>query len=155
MSLWLLPRDRENGPHIQSSLLQYLRCHDHMWRERRQRLFKQYASFPLVHRHIWRWFHHLHVGPTYHSYLSSKNPYPLNPKELDIFYFLLICTKWPKRPKYQRLISLSYKLHSIECIPRDNTTLAFLLVIFWKAGTRVMVKSLRIVPIVFDLALTL
>ena len=94
------------------------------------------------------------VGPTYHRYLPLKNPYPLNPEELDVFYFLLIGTKRPKRPKFQRAVSSSSELHAIECIPRDNTTLAFLLIIRQKTGTRGMIKSLGIVPNLFDLALT-
>ena len=95
------------------------------------------------------------VGPTYHRYLPSKNLYPLNPEESDIFYFLLIGTKRPKRPKLQRAVSLSYQLHAIKCIPRDNTTLAFLFIILQKADTIVMIRSLGIFPSVFDLALTL
>ena len=95
------------------------------------------------------------IVPTYHRYLPSKNPYPLNPEESDIFYFLLIGTKRPKRPKFQRAVSSSSQLHAIKCIPRDNTTLALLLIIRQKADTRGMIKSLRIVPSVFDLSITL
>ena len=96
-----------------------------------------------------------YIGPAYHRYLPSKNPYPLNLKESDIFYFLLIVTKLPKRPKFQRSVSSSSKLHAIECISRDNYTLAFLLIFRQKSGTKGMIKSLGIVPSVFDLALTL
>ena len=95
------------------------------------------------------------LGPTYHRYLPSKNPYPINPKESDIFYFLLIGTKRPKRPKFQIVVSLSSQLHAIECIHRENTTLAFLLIILRKDDTRDMIKFLGIVPSVFYLTLTL
>ena len=88
-------------------------------------------------------------------YLPSKNPNALNPEESDIFYFLLIGTRRPKGPKSQRAVSSSSELHSIECTPRYNTTLAFLLIVILKAGPRGMIKSLGIVPSVFDLALTL
>ena len=36
---------------------------------------------------------------------AFKNPYPPKPEESDLFYFLLIRTKWPKSPKFQRAVS--------------------------------------------------
>ena len=77
---------------------------------------------------------------------AFENPYPLNPKESDLFYFLLIRTKRPKSTKFQRAVSSSSELHAIQCIPRGTTTLAFLLIIRRKADTRDMRKSLHIVP---------
>ena len=86
---------------------------------------------------------------------AFENPYPLNTEESDLFYFLLIRTKRPTSPKLQRAISSSSKLHAIQRTPRDNTTLAFLLIICQKADTRGMRKSVLIVPSVLDFALTL
>ena len=86
---------------------------------------------------------------------AFENPYPLNPEESDLFYFLLICTKRPKSPIFQRAVLSSSELHAIQCIPRVATTLAFLLIIRQKANTRDMRKSLQIVPSVLDFALTL
>ena len=60
---------------------------------------------------------------------AFENQYPLNPVESDLFYFLLICMKRPKSPKFQRAVSSSSELHAIQHIPRENTTLAFLLLI--------------------------
>ena len=60
---------------------------------------------------------------------AFKNPYPLNPKKSDLFYFLLIRTKQSKSPKFQRAVSSSSELHVIQRIPRDTTTLAFLLIL--------------------------
>ena len=86
---------------------------------------------------------------------AFENQYPLNPKESDLFYFLLIRTKRPKSPKFQKAVSSSSELHAIQRIPRDNTTLALLLIIRQKADTRDMRKSVLIVPCVLDFALTL
>ena len=60
---------------------------------------------------------------------AFENRYPLNPEESGLFYFLLICTERPKSPKFQRAVSSSSELHAIRSIPRENTTLAFLLLI--------------------------
>ena len=51
---------------------------------------------------------------------AFENRYALNPEESDLFYFLLICTKRPKSPKFQREVSSSYNLHAIQRIPREN-----------------------------------
>ena len=85
---------------------------------------------------------------------AFKNPYPLNTKKLDLFYFLLIRTKWPKSPKLQREVSSSSELHAIKHIHRNNTTLAFLLILCQKSDSRGMRKSLLKVPTVVDFALT-
>ena len=84
---------------------------------------------------------------------AFKNPYLLNPKKSDLFYFLLIRMKRPKSPKWQRAVSSSSALHAIKRIPRDTTTLAFLLILLKNADSRGMRKSLLKVPIVVDFAL--
>ena len=84
---------------------------------------------------------------------AFKNLYPLNPQKSDLFYFLLIRTKRPKSPKLQRAVSSSSALHAIKCIPRDNTTLAFLLILLQNAYSRSMRKSLLKVRTVVDFAL--
>ena len=83
---------------------------------------------------------------------AFKNPYPLNPKKSDLFYFLLIRTKRPKLPKLQRAVSSSSALHAIKRIPRDTTSLAFLLIILQNADIRGIRKSLLKVPTVVDFA---
>ena len=85
---------------------------------------------------------------------AFKNPYPLNPEKSDLFYFLLIRTKQPKSPKFQREVSSSSKLHAIQRIPRDTTTLAFLLILRKNADSRGMRKSLHKIATVVDFALT-
>ena len=85
---------------------------------------------------------------------AFKNLYSLNPEKSDLFYFLLIRTKRPKSPKFQKTISSSYALHAIKRIPRDTTTLAFLLILLQNADSRGMRKSLLKVPTVVDFALT-
>ena len=85
---------------------------------------------------------------------AFKNPYALNPEKSDLFYFLLIRTKRPKSPKLQRAVSSSSELHAIEHIPRDTTTLSFLLIILQNADSRGMRKSLLKDPTVVDYALT-
>ena len=85
---------------------------------------------------------------------AFKNPYPLNPKKSDLFYFLLIRTKWPKSPKLQRAVSSSSTLHTIKRIPRDTTTLALLWILLQNVDSRGMSKSLLKVPTVVDFALT-
>ena len=102
--------------------------------------------------HHFIWYFYSRVGGTYHSYLTSKKPYPLNPKESDLFHLLLIGTKHPKRPRFQRAVSSSPQLHTIQCIPGDNTSLAFLFIFLRKANTGGMIKSLGIFPSVFYLA---
>ena len=83
---------------------------------------------------------------------AFKNPHPLNPEESDLFYFLLICTKRPKSPKFQRAVSSSSELHAIQRTPRETTTVAFLLVLLQKFDSRGMRKSLHKVPTVLDFA---
>ena len=85
---------------------------------------------------------------------AFKNPYPLNPEESDLFYLLFIRTKQPKSPKFQRALSSSSELDAIQRIPRDTTTVAFLLILLQKADSSGMRKSLHKVPIVLDFALT-
>ena len=75
---------------------------------------------------------------------ALENPYSLNPEESDLFYFLLIRPRRPKSPKFRRAVSSSYKLHAIQCIPRDTTTLAFLLIIIRKVNTRGMRNPYKI-----------
>ena len=81
---------------------------------------------------------------------QNETPYPLNPEKSDLFYFLLIRTKRQKLPKLQRAVSSSSALLSIKCIPRDTTTLAFLLILLQNANSRGMRKSLLKVPTVVD-----
>ena len=85
---------------------------------------------------------------------AFKNPYPLNPKESDFFYFLLIRMKRPKSSKFQRAVSSSSKFHAIQRIPRDTTTLAFLLILRQKSDIRGMRKYLHKVPTVLDFSIT-
>ena len=88
------------------------------------------------------------------KFFTFKNPYLLNPEESYLFYFLLIRTKQPKSPKFQRAVSSSSELHAIQRIPRETTTVAFLLILQQKADSRGMRKSLHKVPTVLDFALT-
>ena len=81
---------------------------------------------------------------------AFKNPYPLNHKKSDLFYFLLIRMKQPKSPKLQRAVSSSSALQAIKCIPRDTTSLTFLLIILQNADSRGIRKSLLKVPTVLD-----
>ena len=85
---------------------------------------------------------------------AFENLYPLNTEESDLFYFLLIRTKQPKSLKFQRAVLSPSELHAIQRIPRDTTTLAFLLILREKADSRGMRKSLHKVPTVLDFALT-
>ena len=85
---------------------------------------------------------------------AFKNPYPLNPEKSDLFYFLRIRMKQPKSPKFQRAVSSSSEINAIQHIPRDTTTLAFLLIIRQNADSRGMRKSLHKVATVVDFALT-
>ena len=97
------------------------------------------------------------VGPNRGEHtkgFSFKNPYPLNPEKSDLFYFLLISTKQSKSPKFQIAVSSSCELHAIQRIPRDTTTVAFLLILLQKSDSRGMRKSLHKVPTVLDFALT-
>ena len=85
---------------------------------------------------------------------AFKYPYLLNPEKSDLFYFLLIRTKQPKLPKFQRAVSSSSELHAIQRIPRDTTTIAFLLILRQNADSRGMRKSLQKVATVINFALT-
>ena len=70
---------------------------------------------------------------------AFKNPYPLNPEKSDLFYSLLIRMKQPKSPKFQRAVSSSSEINAIQHIPRDTTTLAFLMPLmldFWRSIKR-------------------
>ena len=69
------------------------------------------------------------------KFFAFKKPYPLNPEESGLFYLLLIRTKRPKSPNFQREVSSSSELHAIQRIPRDTTTLAFLLILCQKSKT--------------------
>ena len=80
------------------------------------------------------WWKKISMGePLARGYIPKifafKNRYPLNPEESDLFYFLLIRTKRPISPKFQRAVSSSSELHAIQRIPRENITLSFLLII--------------------------
>ena len=116
-----------------------------------------HMQLPDIER--WTWVNkgriNSYIGKGYiPKVFAFKNLYPLNPKKSYLFYFLLICTKWPKPPKFQRVVSSSSELRAIQCIPRDNTTLTFLLIIRRKNDTRGMRKSVLSVPSVLDFALT-
>ena len=86
------------------------------------------------------------------KFFAFKNPYPLNPEESDLFYFLLIRIKRPKSPKFQKAVSSSSKIPSIQRIPRDTKTLAFLFILCQKVDSRGMRKYLHKVPTVDFLA---
>ena len=85
---------------------------------------------------------------------SFENRYPLNPENLDLFYFLFIRTKRPKSPKLQRAVSSSSALHAIKRTPKDTTTLALLLILIQNTDSRGMSKSQHKVATVVDFALT-